>query len=140
MVRQVRTIVNLYPIVSCIDCQDDILVKYEKATLVDNDFSDPSLFSMFQNKCLYGAQYLSQCLFYLKVKIDFCPLKSSTLFVLHELPIFGTTGEVMHRTKFLISQLHGGSRCLDREYPIHAKHIYRLSGLSVYGADASSTF
>jgi len=76
----------------------------------------------------------------LKVRDDFCPLKQSTLLVLHEFPVFGTTGEVMHCTKFSISRLHWGSLRLDRENPIHAEDIYRLTGLFVYGVDVSSAF
>jgi hypothetical protein len=59
---------------------------------------------------------------------------------LRDLPIFGTTGEVVRCTKFLISRVHNRSLYLDKRYPIHAEYIHQLNGLSFKGEDVSKGF
>lgn len=59
---------------------------------------------------------------------------------LWDFPVFGTTKEVMHCTKFLINIIHGGSLWLNKEYPIDGNGIYNLIGLSPYGLNVSSMF
>jgi len=43
MVCLVKPTLSLYPIKSRIHCQDDLLGKYEKAHIVDNDLSNSTL-------------------------------------------------------------------------------------------------
>jgi hypothetical protein len=59
---------------------------------------------------------------------------------LRDLPVFGTTGEIARCTKFLISRVHDRSLWLDKRYPIHAKDIQQLTGLSSQGEDVSKGF
>jgi hypothetical protein len=40
---------------------------------------------------------------------SYVPFRESTIMNLWDLPVFGTTGEIVHCTKFLISRVHNGS-------------------------------
>jgi hypothetical protein len=59
---------------------------------------------------------------------------------LQDLILFRTTSEVVRSTKFLIRRVHDRSLWLDMRYPIHAKDIHQLTGLSLEGEDVSKGF
>jgi hypothetical protein len=65
--------------------------------------------------------------------IEFAPLWDSTLMCLRDLPVFDTTGEASHCTKFLINRVHTGALWLDKAYPIHVEDIHKLTGMSMEG-------
>jgi hypothetical protein len=71
------------------------------------------------------------------MKPNFINLFNSNIMNLRDLPVFDTTGEFARCTKFLISRVHDRSLWLDRRYPIHAKDIHQLKGLSLEGEDIS---
>jgi len=73
-------------------------------------------------------------------KLEFINLFNSTIMNLRDLPVFGTTGEVSRCTKFLIRRVHNKSMWMDRRYPIHAKYIHQLTGLSLEGEDVFEFF
>jgi hypothetical protein len=75
-----------------------------------------------------------------KWKLDYIPLWDSTLLCLHDLLVFGTTGEVAHCTKFLINRMHNKSIGLYQAYPIHVWDIHILIGLSMQGQDVTEGF
>jgi hypothetical protein len=59
---------------------------------------------------------------------------------IRDLPVFGTTGEIVWCTKFLIIRVHDRRLWLDRQYPIHVEDIHQLTGLSIEGKDVSKGF
>ena len=65
---------------------------------------------------------------------------NSTIMNLIDLPVFDTTGDIARCTKFLISRVHDQSLWLDKRYPIHARDIQQLTGLSFEGKDVSKGF
>jgi hypothetical protein len=73
-------------------------------------------------------------------KKEFINLFNSTIMNLRDLPVFGTTDEIARCMKFLISRVHDRSLWLDKWYPIHAKYIQQLTGLSSKGEDVSKGF
>lgn len=123
MVGQVKKVFILYPTNSRNHCEDDLFEKYDKSQLVDNDLSDPTLFHVLRTEVFMDPNTHPDDRSTMKVWTVFCPLKQSTL-LLCDLLVFGTTSEILCYTKFLISQLHGGSLWLDQEYPIHAIYIH----------------
>jgi len=75
-----------------------------------------------------------------KIKPTFENLNESTLLLLHNLPVFGTTSEIIGRTKFLMSRIYNVSLLLKKEYQIHVHNIHKLTVLSMDGRDISMTF
>jgi len=73
-------------------------------------------------------------------KLKFINLFNSNIMNLRDLPVFGTTREVMRCTNFVISRVHEKSLWLDRRYPIHAKYIHQLTRLSLEGEDVLKGF
>jgi hypothetical protein len=59
---------------------------------------------------------------------------------LRDLPIFGTTNEVVHCMKFLINRVHDRILWLDESYLIHAHDIHQLIDLSLKGQDVAKGF
>lgn len=78
------------------------------ATLVHNDLSTYDFFPNLKSKVYMNSIASLDHGVTFRVKVEFHPLQRSTIFKLHDLLVFYTTGEVMHCTKFLISFLHGG--------------------------------
>jgi hypothetical protein len=74
------------------------------------------------------------------LKPEFINFFNSTIMNLRDLPMFGTIGDVVRCTKFLISRVHDISLWLDRRYPIHVEDIHQLTGLSLEGEDVSKGF
>jgi hypothetical protein len=56
-------------------------------------------------------------------KKEFINLFNSTIMNLRDLPVFNTTSDIAHCTKFLISRVHNRSLWWDKCYPIHAQDI-----------------
>jgi hypothetical protein len=73
-------------------------------------------------------------------KPEFITILNSTIMNLRDLLVFSTTGEAAWCTKFLISRVRGRSLWLDRCYPIDAKDMHQLTGLSLEGKDVSKGF
>jgi hypothetical protein len=73
-------------------------------------------------------------------KLYFINMFNSTMMHLRDLPMFRTTGEIAHCTKFLISRVHNRSLWIDKRYQIHAKDIHNLIGISLEGEDVSQWF
>jgi hypothetical protein len=73
-------------------------------------------------------------------KSYFINLFNSIFMHLRDLPVFGTTSEVVRCTKFLFSQVENMSLWLDRRYPIHGEEIQQLTGFSLEGEDVSKGF
>jgi hypothetical protein len=71
---------------------------------------------------------------------EFINLFNSTIMNLGDLPMFNTTIEVARCMKFLISRVNDIILWLDKQYPIHAKDIHHLTGLSLEGEDVSKGF
>jgi hypothetical protein len=111
----------------------DLKGKVEHVKLLDLELIDPALFphmnidvfwEMDPNE-LGGMQFVP--------KPEFVNLFNSTIMNLRDLLVFSTTGEVAQCTIFLISRVHDRSIWLDKCYPIHAKDIHQLIGLSFEG-------
>jgi len=75
-----------------------------------------------------------------RIKEDFKRIQRSMLFHLQNFPVFATQFSTMQCTKLLANRMHGGLLWLDREYPIHVKDIYRLTGLAEVGNAVSTKF
>jgi len=103
MGRPSKTVVSLFPIDSRIHTFNDLLEKYDKATLLDNSMSDHVLFPTLRTNVFMEPNVRPDARTSLKIKLDFRPLKQSSLLFLHKIPVFGAIKEVMRCTKFLIS-------------------------------------
>lgn len=126
MIHEIRIVVSMYLIYSCIHYQDDLLGVYDKAHLFDNDLPDPTFFPPLWNNVFMDPNTHPNVHSNMKVRPVFCPLKQSTLLVLRE-SLVGTIGEVMCCTNFPIIRLHGGSLRLDCQYTIHVVDIYKIT-------------
>jgi hypothetical protein len=73
-------------------------------------------------------------------KPEFINMFNSMIMNLRDLPVFGTTDEIVHCTKFLISRVHDRSIWLDHRYMIHAYDINQLIVLYLEGEDVAKGF
>lgn len=75
-----------------------------------------------------------------RVREEFKWIQRSTLLYLRSLLVFDTQFSTMQCTKLLVSRMHRGSLCFDKDYPIHVEDISQLIGLFVGGNVVSSAF
>jgi hypothetical protein len=119
---------------------DDVKGKTKQVKLLDLDLMDQVLFPQMDINVFWGLEEDSIGRMQFVPKLDFIDLFNSTIMHLMDLPFFGTTGEVVWCTKFLISRVHDMSLWLEKIYMIHADDIKQLRGLSLEGEDVSKGF
>jgi len=101
----------------------DLKGKVEHVKLLNIDLTNSALFPQMHTNVFWemaldgikGMQFVP--------KLDFINFFNLTIMNLRDLPVFGTTGEVVWCTKFLITMVHDRSLWLDKRYPIHAEDI-----------------
>lgn len=119
---------------------ENLYGKYDKVVLVENDLSHSFHFPALKREVYTKAMTKPDRSQSKKVREDIRGLQRSTLLNLRGLLVFNIVGAVMQCTKFLISRVHGRSLWLDKEYPIHAVDIQRLTRLSTAGVGLSTVF
>lgn len=123
-----------------VEVLDDLYGKMEQTRLVDHDFTDGDLFPDLQPSVYMDPVPLDNGDILNVFKSAFEPLCYSSLMALPDLSTFGSTGEVAHCTEFMISRVHQNAFWLDRDYPIHAQDIHKLTGFSMEGQDVTDAF
>jgi hypothetical protein len=97
--------------------------KVEHVKLLNLDLTDSALFPQMYPDVFWELSPDGTKDMHFIPKNEFINLFNSTIMNLRDLLVFGTTDEIAHCTKFLISRVHDRSIWLDKRYPIHAKEI-----------------
>jgi hypothetical protein len=103
-------------------------------------FGRPSIFPIDEHRCVLGLDMDAIRGMQFFSKHEFINLFNSTIMNLRDLPVFGTTSEVVRCTKFLITRVHDRSIWLDQRYLIPIDEIHQLTGLSLEGEDVAKGF
>jgi len=118
----------------------DLKGKVDHVKLLDLDLTDSALFPQMHPNVFWELAPDGTRDMHFVPKKEFINLFNSTIMNLRDLPVFGTTNKIVRYMKFLISRVHDKSLWLDKQYPIHAKDIQQLIGLSSEGEDVSKGF
>jgi hypothetical protein len=114
--------------------------KVEHVKLFNLDLTDSALFPQMHPNIFWELAPDGTRDMHFISKKEFIDLFNSTIMNLIDLLVFGTTDELAHCMKFLISRVHDKILWLDKKYPIHAQDIQQLTGLSSEGEDVSKEF
>lgn len=101
----------------------DLKWNLEHVKLLDLDLTNSALFPQMHPDVFWELDPDVTGDMHFIPKNEFINLFKSTIMNLRDLPVFGTTGEIVRCTKFLISRVHHRSLWLDKWYPIHAQDI-----------------
>jgi hypothetical protein len=123
-----------------VDIIGDLKGKIEHVKLLNLDLTDLALFPQMHLDVFWELASDGTGDMHFIPKKEFINLFNSTIMNLRNLPVFGTTNEIVRCTKFLISKVHDISLWLDKRYPLHAQDIQHLIGLSSEGEDVLKGF